>query len=93
LLLAFSGAQWDAPSRTLSFDPRADGRFLFTAGDAWGRADIDGDDLTLHIDGGTLDLDRLMLRGREASAAVHLTSGACHTARAATADHSHQETP
>lgn len=93
LLLAFSGAQWDAPSRTLSFDPRADGRFLFTTGDAWGRADIDGDDLTLHIDGGTLDLDRLMLRGREASAAVHLTSGACHTARAATADHSHQETP
>lgn len=63
LLLAASGAQWDAPTRTLSFDPIADGTYLFTTGGAWGRAVIDGDDIELHVDGGTLDLDHLVLRG------------------------------
>ncbi|HEY9324741.1 MAG TPA: GH116 family glycosyl-hydrolase [Agromyces sp.] len=92
LLLAFSGAQWDAPTRTLSFDPAADGSYLFTTGSAWGRVEIDGDELSLHLDGGVLDLERVVLRGREASAALHLTAGDHHTARAAADDHEHQET-
>lgn len=65
LLLAFSGAQWDAPTRTLSFDPVADGRYLFTTDRAWGRVDVRGDELVLHVEGGSLDLDRLVLRGRD----------------------------
>lgn len=63
LLLAASGAQWDAPTRTLSFDPIRDGSYLFTTDSAWGRAVIDGDSLTVHVDGGVLNLDRLLLRG------------------------------
>ena len=98
LLLAFSGAQWDAPSGTLSFDPVRDGRYLFTAGTAWGSVRVDGDTLTLHVAGGTLSLQRLVLRGRTASGAVRLGAGDAHTARVAD-DHtpSHpsatQETP
>lgn len=64
LLLAFSGAQWDAPSRTLSFDPVEDGSYLFTTGSAWGRAEISGEEISLRLDGGSLDLERLVLRGR-----------------------------
>jgi len=64
LLLAFSGVQWDAPTRTLSFDPVADGRYLFTTDRAWGHVEVRGDDITLHLDGGALELDRLVLRGR-----------------------------
>ena len=86
LLLAFSGAQWDAPARTLSFDPASDGPFrsLFTAGDAWGRVEVDDDELTLHVDGGTLVLDSLLLSGRalDTSASLHLTAGQSVTARA-----------
>lgn len=63
LLLAFSGAQWDAPTRTLAFDPVHDGTYLFTTGTAWGRVEIAGDRLILHVDGGELDVDRLLLRG------------------------------
>ena len=101
LLLAFSGVQWDAPARTLSFDPAVGGPFrgLFTTGGAWGRIEVDGDELTLHVDGGSLTLDRLELRGRP----VHtgddhpftLTGGESVNARsaAAVADPSPQETP
>lgn len=64
LLLAVSGVQWDAPARTLSFDPVADGSYLFTTDRAWGRAVIRGDDLRVHVDGGSLDIDHLVLRGR-----------------------------
>ena len=64
LLLAFSGVQWDAPTRTLSFDPVADGRYLFTTDRAWGHVEVRGDDITLRLDGGALELDRLVLRGR-----------------------------
>lgn len=86
LLLAFTGVQWDAPARTLSFDP-ADGRplrALFTAGDAWGRVEVDGDSLTLHVDGGQLAIDRLILANRplETSSPLHLTAGESVTARA-----------
>lgn len=89
LLLAYSGAQWDAPSRTLAFDPAGSAPFrsLFTAGDAWGRVEVDGDELTLHVDGGTLSLDALVLRGTafDTPGTLHLTAGQSATARPAVA--------
>jgi len=96
LLLAFSGAQWDAPTRTLAFDPVGDRPFrsLFTTGDAWGRVEVDGDDITLRADGGTLALDRLVLRGVEASGPLVLPAGESATFRASArvTDPSPQET-
>nr|WP_281363947.1 GH116 family glycosyl hydrolase [Microbacterium immunditiarum] len=96
LLLAFSGAQWDAPTRSLAFDPVGDRPFrsLFTTGDAWGRVEIDGDELTLRVDGGTLALDRLVLRGVAASGPLVLPAGEGATFRASArvTDHSPQET-
>ena len=82
LLLAFTGAQWDAPTRTLAFAPAVDEplRALFTTGSAWGRVEVDGDALTLHVEGGVLDLDRLVLRGRELSGPLHLAAGESRTA-------------
>lgn len=97
LLLAFSGAQWDAPARALSFDPAQAGPFrsLFTAGDAWGRVEIDGDELTLHVDGGILIAGSVALRGRplDIPEPLHLTAGQSVTARAtaATPDPAPQE--
>ncbi|WP_353112918.1 GH116 family glycosyl-hydrolase [Microbacterium sp.] len=84
LLIAASGAQWDAPSRTLSFDPAFPGAqsFLFTTGSGWGRAEIDGDVLTLRLDGGELELDDLLLRGRSLGGGIRLTAGDAHTAGA-----------
>ncbi|MFE6996697.1 GH116 family glycosyl-hydrolase [Microbacterium sp. NPDC057659] len=84
LLIAASGAQWDAPTRTLSFDP-ADGgaqSFLFTTGAGWGRVEIDGDSITLHLLGGALAIDDLRLHGRSAGAGIRLEAGESHTARA-----------
>ncbi|GLJ61352.1 hypothetical protein GCM10017576_14810 [Microbacterium barkeri] len=77
LLLAFTGAQWDAPTRTLAFDPIGDEPFraAFTTGQAWGRVDISGDDIVLHVDGGRLDLDRLVLRGCTASGPLIVAAG------------------
>lgn len=82
LLLAATGVQWDAPTRTLSFDPVADGRYLFTTGTGWGTAEIAADNVVLQLHGGTLDLDRLELRGRPVAGPVQLTT-----------DHTPQETP
>jgi uncharacterized protein (DUF608 family) len=64
LLIAASGAQYDGIARTLSFDPIADGRYFFSTGTAWGVATIAGDDVTLDVRGGRLDLTSLSLRGR-----------------------------
>ncbi|KRB36878.1 GH116 family glycosyl-hydrolase [Microbacterium sp. Root180] len=99
LLLAYSGAQWDAPSRTLSFDPvgHTPLRALFTAGDAWGRVEVDGDEITLRVDGGTLTLDALVLRGSalDIPAPLHLTAGQSATVRSAASvpDPAQQEIP
>ena len=101
LLLAFSGVQWDAPARTLSFDPVGDGDFrgLFTTGEAWGRVEIDAGEITLHVDGGSLSLDRLVLRGHlvlpTGIRPLTLAAGESVTARSATAlaAPSPQETP
>ena len=98
LLLAFSGVQWDAPTRTLAFDPVGDAPFrsLFTTGTGWGRVEIDGETVALHVHGGTLELDRLLLGGRElpisatpseTPARLRLGAGASHTA---TASHARQ---
>lgn len=100
LLLAFTGAQWDAPSRTLSFTPAETGptRALFTTGTAWGRVEIDGDDVALHVDGGRLDLDRLVVRGhalrqaQEPTGPLQLAAGDSVALRTtSTDDPAHQE--
>lgn len=78
VLLAFTGQQWDAASRTLSFDPAEPGplRALFTTGAAWGRVAIDGDRVRLDVDGGALDVDMLQVRGAAASTpSLHLSAG------------------
>ena len=64
LLIAASGVQYDGIARTLSFDPIADGRYFFSTGTAWGVATIAGDEVTLDVRGGRLDLASLSLRGR-----------------------------
>ncbi|MFC8733364.1 GH116 family glycosyl-hydrolase [Luteimicrobium sp. NPDC057192] len=78
LLLGWTGAQWDAPTRTLAFDPVPRGplRALFTTGTGWGRVEVAGDGIALHVLGGALDLDRLVLRGAVAAhGPLHLAAG------------------
>jgi uncharacterized protein (DUF608 family) len=83
LLLALSGVQYDAPARTLSFDPVADGTYFFTTNTGWGRATITGTQIQLALDYGTLDLDHLVLRGhdhgpRSLRSGTHRDSGRRH---------------
>ncbi|PVE98376.1 GH116 family glycosyl-hydrolase [Microbacterium sp. TPD7012] len=76
LLLGATGAQWDAPNATLSFAPvGAGGSFLFTTGTGWGRVEIDDDALTLHLDGGALDVADLQLHGRSVGRGIRLRAG------------------
>lgn len=81
LLLGASGAQWDAPLGVLSFAPATDGPFrsLFTAGDGWGRVEVDAGTLTLRLDGGALDVDDLRLHGRSVGRGIRLRAGESHT--------------
>lgn len=83
LLIAASGAQWDAPSRTLGFAPATGGRFrsLFTTADGWGRVELNHDTLTLHLDGGHLELDELQFHGATVARGIRLRAGDTHTAR------------
>lgn len=85
LLLGASGAQWDAPTRTLAFAPACDAsepfRSLFTTGAGWGRVEIDSSGLTLHLDGGTLDIDELHLHGMSLARSIRLVAGDSHTVR------------
>lgn len=78
LLLGASGAQWDAPTGVLAFAPATPGAFrsLFTTGSGWGRVEIDDDALTLHLDGGTLDIADLHLHGRSIGRGIRLRAGA-----------------
>ena len=66
LLLAFSGVQYDAPTRTLGFDP-VGGDYIgfFSTGTGWGHVTIDRDSVELELLWGELALDRVLLRGRE----------------------------
>lgn len=77
LLLGASGAQWDAPTRTMAFGPAEQGDFrsLFTTGTGWGRVEIDADHLTLTLDGGRLDIDDLYLRGVPVARNIQLVAG------------------
>ena len=81
LLLGASGAQWDAPEATLSFAPATDRAFrsLFTTGSGWGRVEIDDDALVLHLEGGSLDIDHLQLRGRSIGHRIRLAAGETQT--------------
>ena len=91
LLLGATGAQWDAPTGALSFAPCASTgsaaqggasatpgaeSFLFTTGTGWGRVEIDDDALTLHLDGGELDIADLQLHGRSIGRGIRLRAGA-----------------
>ncbi|WP_341933139.1 non-lysosomal glucosylceramidase [Microbacterium sp. LWO14-1.2] len=80
LLLGASGAQWDAPTKTLSFAPAGGGFFtgLFTTGTGWGRVAIDDDSLTLHVEGGRLEIADLALRDRSVAGAIRLGEGETH---------------
>ncbi|WP_223622796.1 GH116 family glycosyl-hydrolase [Microbacterium sp. EST19A] len=81
LLLGATGAQWDAPTGVLSFAPiGASGRFLFTTGTGWGRVEIDDDALTLHLDGGELDVADLQLHGRSIGRGIRLRADETHRA-------------
>lgn len=77
LLLGASGAQWDAPSKTLAFAPAAPGRFrsLFTTGTGWGEVEIDDQQIALTLRGGALDLDHLVLRDRTVARDLRLRTG------------------
>lgn len=88
LLLAFSGVQWDGPRRALQVAPASDGSFLFTTSGGWGRVVVDGDRVTLTLDGGTLDLARLELRGAVVATDIRLIAGETLE----TPDHPTQET-
>lgn len=88
LLLGAGGAQWDAPTGALSFAPSAgvlrdEGdvfRSLFTTGTGWGRVEIDDDALTLHLDGGALEVAVLRLHGRTLGRDIRLRAGERHVA-------------
>ncbi|HNP14868.1 MAG: hypothetical protein KF739_02425 [Cryobacterium sp.] len=66
-LIALSGAQWDAQRRRLSFSPATSEPLacFFSTGTGWGRVTADESGLTLVVDGGTVTIDSLALRGRE----------------------------
>lgn len=83
LLLGASGVQWDAPSGELSFAPATGGdlRSLFTTGTGWGRVEIDEHELAIHLDGGTLDVADLRLRGRTVGRDIRLRAGDTHRSR------------
>lgn len=77
LLLGASGAQWDAPTGVLAFAPASAGPFrsLFTTGTGWGRVEVDGDTLALHLDGGTLEVADLRLHDRGLGSDIRLRAG------------------
>ena len=66
VLVALSGAQYDASQRSLDFTPASAGDLtsFFSTGSGWGRVEIDDDGATLFLDAGSLTLDRLSVRGR-----------------------------
>ncbi len=77
LLIAASGAQWDAPTGILSFAPVTPGTthsFLFTTATAWGSVEIDDAALTLHVHGGELHAEGLLLHGTAIARDIRLTA-------------------
>jgi non-lysosomal glucosylceramidase len=87
LLLAWSGAQWDAPSRALSFSPAEPGAFksFFSTNGGWGTVRIEQDFIELAVKGGRVDADTLSVRGEEVPLADALRVAAGETFRTALA--------
>ncbi|WP_125776074.1 GH116 family glycosyl-hydrolase [Antribacter gilvus] len=72
LLLAWSGVRTSVADRVVTVDPAVGGkdlRTLFSTGTAWGRLELDDDGLRLHVDGGSLHVDRAVVGGVELVAA------------------------
>lgn len=66
VLIAMTGAQYDAQARSLAFAPAQEGPLetFFSTGSGWGRASLDDTGVTLSLDFGTLALDTLTVGGR-----------------------------
>ncbi|MFT4029673.1 MAG: GH116 family glycosyl hydrolase [Protaetiibacter sp.] len=65
VLLALGGVHADVPGRTLSLAPATPGPFrsFFSTGTAWGRLELDDEELVLRVDGGLLDLGTVVIHG------------------------------
>ncbi|WP_052460948.1 GH116 family glycosyl-hydrolase [Microbacterium gorillae] len=84
LLIAATGAQWDAAAETLHFAPAGDVRAPFTTAHAWGTVGVDGDEVRLDVHGGRLRLRELTLRGVPVATDLVIEAGAsavCGTAQ------------
>lgn len=76
LLLAFSGVQWDAPRRRLELSPPGGAfRGLFTTGAAWGRVEVDAEQVRVTVRGGVLDLDELAVGGEVVARRLRVEPG------------------
>jgi uncharacterized protein (DUF608 family) len=83
LVVALTGADWDAPARRLRIAPRVaaagDFRALVTTGTGWGEVRFDADGAELRLLGGVLDLEELELGhpslGPLRAAGVRLAAG------------------
>ncbi|WP_238010586.1 GH116 family glycosyl hydrolase [Dactylosporangium sp. AC04546] len=81
-LLALSGADYDAPTATLTIRPRLDApevRSIFTTGTGWGTFAVDADGARLTLHAGSLDLATLTIdhatSGRLQATGVRLEAG------------------
>jgi uncharacterized protein (DUF608 family) len=65
-LVAYTGAQWDAEDRSLSFSPAVPGDLgsIFSTGGGWGRVALDSAGVTLTVEGGSVAFDSLAVHGR-----------------------------
>jgi uncharacterized protein (DUF608 family) len=65
-LVAYTGAQWDAEDRGLSFSPAVPGDLesIFSTGGGWGRVALDSAGVTLTVEGASVALDSLAVHGR-----------------------------
>jgi non-lysosomal glucosylceramidase len=73
LLVASSGASYDAATAALGFAPAGPLRTFFSTGTGWGTVDIDHSGLSLALHHGTLRLHSLTLHGRELTGPAGLT--------------------
>lgn len=83
LLLAFTGQQWDAATRTLEFAPAVGVplRALFITATGWGRVETDLNGFTLHLERGVLAIDELRFDGTVVGREIRLTAGEQHRGR------------
>jgi uncharacterized protein (DUF608 family) len=81
LLVASSGASYDAATGVLGFAPDGPLRTFFSIGTGWGTVTIDHSGLSLTLHHGTLRLRRLTLHGRDLTGSGGLTLHAGDTAQ------------